>query len=123
MKCDTCMHKAEEGYMNHRCLGCKYAYLPTHEAFEKKADLYEEKAISSVKTIEECCEMIKLQGKLISKSLEDDEQCYVTTLNQIADRILELYKEQISVNRRTVVQNYDAKDIINSFFNRSNSNE
>ena len=79
----------------------------------------EEKTINHVHTIEDCCEMIKLQGKLISDKLNKDEQFYVNTLNQIADRILELYQEELSVNNRTIIQNYDTKKIIEDFFKRN----
>lgn len=73
-----------------------------------------------VHTIEECCEMIKLQGVLLSEKLNDDEQSYVNTLNQIADRILELRQEEQFVNSRTIIQNYDTKKIIENFFNKNN---
>lgn len=72
-----------------------------------------------VNTIEECCEMIKLQGVLLSEKLSDDEQFYIKTLNQIADRILELRQEEQSVNSRTIIQNYDAKELIENFFKRN----
>ena len=41
MKCIDCKHKSEEGYVNTKCLSCKHAYLPNHEAYERKSDLYE----------------------------------------------------------------------------------
>lgn len=42
-RCDCCKHQAEEGYINSRCLRCKYAYFEWSEAFENKSDLYEKK--------------------------------------------------------------------------------
>lgn len=41
--CYKCKHKAEEGYISHICLTYKYAYFESSKAFERKADLYEEK--------------------------------------------------------------------------------
>lgn len=120
MKCNSCVHEAKEGYINTYCLKCKYAYFENTDAFQNKSDLYEEKTINHVHTIEDCCEMIKLQGKLISDKLNKDEQFYVNTLNQIVDRILELYKEEQSSGNRDIIQNYNAKDIIDNFFKRSN---
>ena len=43
-------------------------------------------------TIEECCEMIKTQNRLLAKYIENDEHMFIITLDMLADRILELNK-------------------------------
>ena len=118
MKCRRCMHKSNEGFVNTCCVKCKHMYDPSTEEYKEYSDLYEETAITSVKTIEQCCEMIKLQGKLISERLNDDEQFYIRTLNQIADRILALNENEGPSNEQNEVsQGFDAKKILETFFN------
>lgn len=44
-------------------------------------------------TIEECCGMIKSQNRLLAKYIENDEHLFITTLDNLANRILELYHQ------------------------------
>lgn len=46
------------------------------------------------KTIEDCCNMIKGQNKILAKLLDDKNHIFVSTYESLVDRILELYREE-----------------------------
>lgn len=46
--CYKCKHKAKQGYINCYCLACKWSYYIYSEAFERKANLYEEKGTDDI---------------------------------------------------------------------------
>ena len=48
----------------------------------------------NIKTIEECCKMIRAQSRLLGKHIGNSEHIFVDSFVGLADRILELYKNR-----------------------------
>ena len=48
----------------------------------------------NIKTIEECCKMIRAKSRLLGKYIGNSEHIFVDSFVGLADRILELYKNR-----------------------------
>lgn len=57
------------------------------------------------KTIEDYCEIIKAQNKLLAKHIGNDAHLFVSTLDDCVDKILKLHQEEIRENNKSTCEN------------------